>query len=83
MVKINNIKIEDNGNFASCDFYPEQEEQGCRLIINLDNGEIVEFEKPSNSNLYVPMYVAHARNKLYEICTSKTPIPKEAYSVWY
>lgn len=83
MVKINNIKIEEDGKFASCYFYPEQEKQGSKLLINLETREIVEFEKPSNSNLHVPMYVAHARKKLYEICTSKAPIPKEAYSVWY
>ncbi len=62
MLRLVNIKNE-NGVIRA-DFFPEQENKSRHIVVNADNGEILEVE---NGEGYNYMYPAHAAQTLYEM----------------
>ena len=79
MVRIANIEI--NNTIASCSFYPENQEDGGKLSVDLSTGEIIKVDYPQDK--CADMYIAHARNKLIEVLSSTNEIPAEAFSIWF
>ncbi len=79
MVRLDCFKVSEN--LASCNFYPENQNEFGSLTINPATGEMVDLREPENGCPKV--YISQARAKLHKLISSKEELPKEAYAIWY
>lgn len=79
MVRLKNIVRTDTQ--ISTDYYPEDDQESGHIVMNLENGEVVEWIRaPSDS--VVSMCFPHVRNIL-ERLSRLQEVPSECTEMWY
>ena len=81
MVRLKNIRKNENDNIIECDIIPEDSTESGWVKVDLKSYEIINYKLPKGYE-YCRNHVAHARKRLKEL-SKLDNLPENDLVMWY